>query len=77
MIKEATGAGTLSEDWDGHAGFGMHEGTAGDIVYLDEVLAYSRELSPFEVKNLFGKCNFENKGEGKNRHLSSLNGIYI
>ena len=65
LVKEETGAGSLSEDWDGRASFGIHKGTVSDAVYFDEILAYNRALSPFEVKNLFGKCNFGSSGGGK------------
>ena len=65
LVKEAPGAGSLSEDWEGRAGFGMHKGLAGDMLYIDEIMAYNRALTPFEVKNLFGRCNFVGSGAGK------------
>lgn len=65
LIKEAPGAGSLSDDWDGLAGFGMHKGLAGDMLYVDEIMAYSRALTPFEVKNLYGKCNLVGSSTGK------------
>ncbi|XP_028410253.1 uncharacterized protein LOC114532854 [Dendronephthya gigantea] len=64
LVKEAPGTGSLSEDWDGQAGFGMHTGLAGDMLYIDEIMAYNRALTPFEVKNLFGKCNFGGNSGG-------------
>lgn len=65
LVKEAPGTGSLSEDWDGRAGFGMHTGLAADMLYIDEIMAYNRALTPFEVKNLFGKCNFGGSSGGK------------
>ena len=65
LVQEARGAGSLSEDWDGKAWFGVHKGLAGDMLYIDEIMAYNRALTPFEVKNLFGKCNFGGGGSGK------------
>lgn len=76
FVQEARGTGSLSEDWEGLAAFGRHKGLAGDMVYMDEIMIFSRALSPFEVKNLFGKCNFATAGAGMviiiNLPLSSL-----
>lgn len=57
-VKQADGTGYLSDDWDGLAGFGMHRGLPEDFVYIDEIRMFNRALDSFEVKNLFGKCNF-------------------
>lgn len=56
-IKEgANGAGALSEDWDGRAAFGRHDGTAS-FDYFDEIDMYDRELSPLEIRQMFMKCS--------------------
>ena len=57
-IKEgANGAGALSEDWDGKAAFGRHEGTKKLYDYYDEIDMYDRELSPLEIRQMFMKCS--------------------
>ena len=57
-IKEGSnGAGALSEDWDGKAAFGRHEGRKGTYDYFDEIDMYDRELSPLEIRQMFMKCS--------------------
>ena len=57
-IKEgANGAGALSEDWDGRASFGYHEGIPNSFDYFDEIYMFDRELSPLEVRQMFMKCS--------------------
>ena len=61
-IKEGkNGAGALSEDWDGVAAFGYHNGkdVAGKplLDFFDEIEMYDRELSPLEIRQLFMKCS--------------------
>ena len=57
-IKEgANGAGALSEDWDGRAAFGRHDGNTETYDYFDEIDMYNRELSPLEIRQMFMKCS--------------------
>ena len=61
-IKEGkNGVGALSEDWDGIAAFGRHNGgeVAGkpSLDFFDEIEMYDRELSPLEIRQLFMKCS--------------------
>lgn len=57
-IKEgATGEGALSEDWDGRAAFGYHEGVLNSFDYFDEIYMFDRELSPLEIRQMFMKCS--------------------
>ena len=57
-IKEgANGAGALSEDWDGKAAFGRHDGKPDSFDHFDEIDMYDRELSPLEIRQMFMKCS--------------------
>ncbi|XP_048578921.1 uncharacterized protein LOC5512916 [Nematostella vectensis] len=60
LNRVGPGSGHLSEDWDGYAGFGKHQGGMMDYDLLDEIYMFSRELSPFEIKMLYENCNFGN-----------------
>ncbi|XP_046845785.1 uncharacterized protein LOC124439570 [Xenia sp. Carnegie-2017] len=76
-VKQGDGTGYLSDDWDGLAGFGMHRGLPEDFVYIDEIRMFNRALDSFEVKNLFGKCNFVWNGGSKAYEMIyySFNGL--